>query len=102
MNKWNDIDARRVATRKLCELLDKNNNLRERCKTNQEVARETLRAAGDFEDMPGDVEVRIMEDARGVGDKLVAFILPEQDNLPPLDRFDPATVWRCTYQPYSQ
>lgn len=102
MKKWNDVDARRAATRKLCEWLDKDSNLRKQCMTDQQVARETLRKAGDFEDMPAEIEVRIMEDKRGETDKLVTFVLPEKDNLPPIDQFDPDSVWRCTWIPYLQ
>ena len=101
MSKWQS-EARTAATRKFCEMLDQDAALRQECKTDKSKAWETLRAAGDFEDMPTDVEVRVFESEVGSSDKLVTMVLPPEGQLPPADVFDAKGVWLCTWSHYLQ
>ncbi len=101
MNKWESA-ARTAATRKFCELLDQDAALRQQCKDDKSKAWETLRAAGDFEDMPADVEVHVFENEVKSSDKVVTMVLPEKGQLPPVDVFDAKGVWLCSWTRYLQ
>lgn len=99
--KWQS-DARIPATRRFCEMLDKNPTLRQECLTNPVKARETLEKAGDFEDMPADVKVFVFENEVQSSDEVVTLVLPKKGELPPLDIFDAKSVWLCTWSHYLQ
>jgi hypothetical protein len=102
MAEWNDISARRQATRRFCEMLDSDEKLRDNCKNDPAAARDALQKAGDFRDMPTDVEVRVFERDRGSSDKLVTMVLPPRGEVPPEQTFDAREFWQCTYLPYAQ
>jgi hypothetical protein len=102
MADWNDIEARQRATRRFCELLDADDELRERCKSDSGAARDALQKAGDFTEMPADLEVRVFERERGERDQLVTMVLPARGKVPPEHTFDAREVWQCTYLPYKQ
>ncbi len=103
MNSWNDENpkVRQDATRRFCEMLDSDSALREACKNDPEKARATLQKAGDFDDMPADLEVRVFEDQRASSDQLVTMILPPVGELPSPEIFDARSVWRCTWISYA-
>jgi len=99
MNKWAS-DARIAATRKFCEKLDLDADLREACKTQPETAWRTLNEAGDFEDMPADVRVYVFENKPDSSDKVVTLVLPAKGELGPADTFDASGVWYCSWPHY--
>jgi hypothetical protein len=104
MNTWTSEDPEvfKKATRRLCEILDGNNDIREACKNRQSLAKEMLRLAGDFDEIPDDVEVFIMEDELKAGSNVVAMILPPKGELPDPDSFEAKRVWVCTWNHYIQ
>ena len=83
-------------------MLDRDPELRKACKADRKKAWETLKQAGDFEDMPNDVEIHVFENEVGSSDKMVTMILPKEGELPPADIFDAKGVWVCTWAHYLQ
>ena len=104
MSEWNNEDptGREVATRKFCEMLDADPALREKCKADPAVAKETLKKAGGFTDMPQDVVVHVVEDQLSSSDKIVTMVLPPQGAVPDAEHFELKSVWRCTWTRYLQ
>jgi hypothetical protein len=103
MGEWsNDPDIRQTATRIFCEMLDADPALREKCKADPAAAKETLKKAGNFTDIPADVIVYVMEDKLSSSDKIVAMVLPEQGKVPDAEHFELKSVWRCTWSVYLQ
>ena len=64
----------------------------------REAARKALEAAGNFEQIPKDVEVRVFEFDRPTADKLVSIRLPSKSD-PDLDpiTFKEEEIWRCSW-----
>lgn len=104
MSEWNSEDpaVRETATRKFCEMLDADPELRQKCKADPAMAKETLKKAGNFTDIPPDVIVYVMEDQLSSSDKIVAMVLPPQGAVPDAPHFEAKSVWRCTWQHYLQ
>jgi len=101
MNKW-DSRARIAATRTFCEMLEQDKDLRKACKEDPQKARDTLKVAGDFEDIPADVEIHVFENEVTFSDKIVTMVLPKQGELPPPEAFDAKGVWLCSWNRYLQ
>lgn len=101
MRKWNseEEDDRKNAAYAFCKMLDQNENegLRKACQEDKDFAWDTLRKTGDFEDMPHGVEVLVFESTIDSNDMVVSMILPKQGEVGPLDPFDWAKVWRCSW-----
>jgi hypothetical protein len=98
MSKWDsDDNVRKAATYKFCQMLDQDANLRKTCQEDRDVAWDTLRKAGGFEDMPHAVEVRVFEVAIDSNDKVVTMVIPKQGGVKPHTAFDPNEVWRCSW-----
>ena len=104
MNTWplEDDAAFKKVTWRLCEMLDADPNLRKACKENRVTAKETLRIAGDFDRIPDEVEVFIMEDDVKANSNVVTVILPEQSKVPDWDHFEAKKYWACTWNLYPQ
>ncbi len=102
MNKWHDQDPaiRRAATYKFCKMLEEDPALRKACQEDKDKAWDTLRQAGEFEDMPHHVSVYVFEDAINSNDQVVTLVLPEPGDLGSEEQFDPGRVWRCTWNRY--
>ena len=101
MSKWRS-NARIPATRKFCEMLENDEALREQCLSDPGKARDTLQKAGDFEDMPSDLQVHVFENEVESSDQMVTLALPKKGELPPADIFDAKEVWLCTWNHYLQ
>jgi hypothetical protein len=118
MCDWDDINARREATRRFCEELHQPENAAQkaRCKRDPEYARDLFAKLGRFfkeEDVqPNGTPLAaiprhtrfVVFDADEVvpRDLLVTFVLPRSDKpLPPSKQIDPTEIWRCTWTPYS-
>src|SRR4051812_42917946 len=102
-SEWsNDPEIRQTATRIFCEMLDADPDLRERCKADPAVAKETLKKAGNFTAIPPEVIVYVMEDKLSSSDKIVTMVLPEPGKVPDAEHFELKSVWRCTWQRYLQ
>jgi hypothetical protein len=99
MSKWDDDkpEVRKAATYKFCQMLDQNVDLRKACQEDRDVAWNTLRKAGEFEDMPHAVAVHVFELTIDSNDKVVTMIIPKQDDVDPPGAFDPKLVWRCSW-----
>jgi len=102
MSEWNDENARADATRQFCEMLDADSALREACKRDKKTAWQTLKEAGNFTDMPTDIEVYVFENEVESSDKMVTLVLPKQGDVPSGDSFNPKSVWLCTWSRYLQ
>ena len=103
MIPWSeDPEVRKTATRKFCEMLDADPALRQKCKADPATAKETLKQAGDFTNIPPEVIVYVMEDQLSSSDKIVAMVLPPQGAVPDADHFELKSVWRCTWNVYLQ
>ncbi len=103
MSDWNDPKARARASFAFCQRLQVDPELRRACTDDSDVskasgiARRVLREAGEFENMPDDVEVRVVENDRAKADKIVTIVLPA-----PEETVDPLTtnskdIWRCSW-----
>lgn len=105
MSDWNDPNARYLAAYKLCDRLDKDadpKGIRDTCRTDPKAARDALRLAGDFSNMPADLPVYICEgNAEDMG-KVVAIVLPPKGQMPSPPAFDIKKTWVCTWTPYFQ
>jgi hypothetical protein len=102
MRKWNDQSSqsdaeRKTATYTFCQMLDEYDGLRIKCKEDKDVAWDTLRKTGDFEDMPRDVEVRVFESTIDSNDHVVSIILPTQNQVGSFDAFKVGMIWRCSW-----
>lgn len=100
MSKWTNINARTAATRKFCEMLDADVALRKACQKDRKKARDTLKRAGKFTDMPTDIEVYVFENQVKSSDKVVTLVLPKRGQLPSQRAFDPKDVWLCSWARY--
>lgn len=105
MNTWpiKDEATFKDVAFKLCNLLDGSAAAlarREECKTDRQKAKQALKEAGQFDHIPKEVEVFIMEnhveDARNV----VAVILPKQGEIPDQAHFEAKKYWLCTWHLY--
>ena len=103
MSEWSDDpDVRQTATRKFCEMLDANPALRQKCKADPATAKETLKQAGSFTNIPPEIIVYVMEDQLASSDKIVTMVLPAQGAVPDADHFELKSVWRCSWTRYLQ
>ncbi len=110
MNDWNANDdaankAKKLATYKLCERLDKDadpKGIRDACRNDPKAARDALRQAGDFINMPADLPVYVCEENAQDRGKVVAIVLPAKGQMPTFDAFDFKKTWICTWTPYAQ
>jgi hypothetical protein len=118
MCDWDDVSARRQATRRFCEELHQPENAaqRARCKRDPAYARDLFAKLGLFyreEDIqpsgtsltaiPRHTRFAVFDGDEIVPrDLLVTLVLPRSDKpLPESKRIDPTEIWRCTYSPYS-
>jgi hypothetical protein len=118
MCDWNDMNARRQATRRFCEELHQPENAaqRARCKRDPAYARDLFARLGLFykeEDaqpsgssltaIPRHTRFAIFDaDEIVPRDLLVTLVLPRTDKpLPATKKIDPTEIWRCTYWPYA-
>ena len=100
MSKWTSVKARTAATWKFCEMLDADVALRKACQKDKKKARDTLKRAGNFTDMPANIEVYVFENQVKSSDKVVTLVLPKRGELPPSPAFDPKSVWLCSWSHY--
>ena len=101
MSEWNDGNARTAATRQFCEMLNADPALREACQQDKKIAWNTLKEAGNFTDMPTDIEVYVFENEVKSSDKVVTLVLPKQSEQL-TGAFDAKSVWRCSWSHYMQ
>jgi hypothetical protein len=106
MNNWpiKDEDTFKEVAFNLCSLLDGSAAAlarRKECKADRQKAKDALKEAGQFDHIPNEVEVFIMEnhveDARNV----ITVILPKQGEIPDQARFEAKKYWQCSWHLYS-
>jgi hypothetical protein len=107
MNDWysNDPEIRKAATYKFWQKMADPELLKACTEDSAEgraIARKTLEAAGDYESIPDDVEVRVFENDRATSDKLVTILLPEKDKTVDPETFDQDNIWRCSWNLWAQ
>jgi hypothetical protein len=104
MSDWNDETpgVKEAAAFKFCQRLEEDlDGIRERCKRDMKTARDTLREAGNFTNMPADLPVYVFEDDPTEMGKVVAIVLPKKGEMPNFDHFDIDMTWPCTWTPYA-
>jgi hypothetical protein len=102
MSSWKDEQARTDGTWNFSQMLDTDPNLRDACKKDRALARETLRKAGNFDDLPDNLDLYVSEDNIDSGDQVATLVLYGVDHLPPREKFVLGTVWRCSWSHYLQ
>jgi hypothetical protein len=107
MNTWpikDDATFKKV-TFKLCGMLDGDATAlsrREDCKNDRQKAKDALKEAGDFDQIPAEVEVFIMENDIKANSKVVTVILPPKGEIPDSGHFEAKKYWVCTWHLYPQ
>jgi hypothetical protein len=102
-NSWNSTDPEvfKRATWNLCQTLDQDDNKRKNCKEKKDIAKTELTAAGNFDKIPDDVEVFVMENQAKAGANVVVLKLKAKGSLPSNYKdFEAKTVWICTWNHY--
>jgi hypothetical protein len=102
-NHWNSTDPEvfKRATWNLCQTLDKDDIKRTSCKGDKDTAKSELKTAGNFDKIPDDVEVFVMENQVKAGANVVVIKLMAKGSLPTkYEDFEAKTVWTCTWNHY--
>jgi hypothetical protein len=104
MNSWPMTDKAtfKQVTYDLCKKLDREPDTREACKNDRQIAKDTLKAVGNFDNIPEDVQVFFQEPDVKSNTKVAAVKLPEQGKVPDFKNFDPRAFWICTWSLYDQ
>lgn len=95
MSKWSKQKDREDGAWEFLRLLDKNKSLRKECRQDPAKAKEKLIEAGGFADMPGDVELRVLENRKSDMDNLIVMVLPPFGKLSMVS--DIHDVWVCCW-----
>lgn len=75
---------------------------REECKNDRQKAKDALKEAGHFDQIPAEVEVFIMEDDIAANSNVVTIILPNKGKKMDEDHFEAKKYWTCSWHLYPQ